>query len=919
MSGALREVWNSRAATAAWFSGTDPFTVEVLSQLNFDAFVMDCKHGMQEPQDALNQLRALQAMSKATPLVRVSEVSQIGRFLDAGFAGIIAPMINCKSEAEELCEACAYAPFGVRSAGPTRALIKHGGDVSGYYNDTIAPATKPIVLAMVESAVGVANAGDILDTDVDGIFIAPLDLSIKLGEPCTGTKGKKTRAAISRIQAQALKKNKIVGIYVPDRESAEEYIARGFQFVVACHDKVALLNGAKASMPQVKQRVRTTHVGSLPRPAWLVPIVRGDEAPPADYKEKLHKATVEVMQKQLDAGIDEINDGELGRKDYVTAARERLSGFGGQAKAAGASDLVEMKDFSKKHEGRKGLLQLTEKTEVTTASCTGPIEYTAEGLKDLKDEIERVRAAAKELGVPMERIFFSSPSPGVIANFFGNDFYPTHEEYVQALANAMKTEYRTIAEAGFKLQVDCPDLAMGRHTRFAKYTLAEFRKAATFHVKAMNEALEGLDASTMRIHVCWGNYPGPHHHDVALADVADIIVTAAPKYISIEACNPGHAHEYEIWKDIKVPADKVFLPGVIDTTTSHIENPRLVAQRLQAYSSTFGLDRIMACTDCGFSTAAGALNITEDIVWNKMASMVKGASSLAESKQSKVARVQDAPELDLALLDAFIPGHERTTTLFYGFIVTNPDDPPIFPESYGYSMTYNAMTPGNGNALHRHPNLEIFVPVDEPFEFAWGTKGEHVVQLRPWDLIAIPAGITHRYANCSDGKCTGRILTVLPGQASITWDDDVVKKAQEAGCPCDDAGVMLSKKEGGDERRKSISITQPVADIPASREDGDAYIVRYDSGSKLQRNNSDGRLQMSWLHMRRGEVVEIPSSIETTAILLTGKVNCGEQLKVLDVVKQPSFLSASEKSIVLLIESSLPSGMDFHFDPEFKP
>jgi 5-methyltetrahydropteroyltriglutamate--homocysteine methyltransferase len=917
MAGALREAWDSRAATAAWFHGTDPFTVEVLSQLNFDAAVIDCQHGMHEPQDALNQLRALQAMSKATPLVRVSEVNdaQIGRFLDAGFAGIIAPMINTKAEAEKLCAACAYAPFGVRSAGPTRALIKKGGAVGGYVNETLAPATKPIVLAMVETPGGVANVAEILDTDVDGVFIGPLDLSIAMGEPCTGTKGKKTRAAISRIQAQALRKNKIVGIYVPDRESAEEYIARGFQFVVACHDKIALLAGAKASLPQVQQRVRTTHVGSLPRPAWLVPIVRGDEAPPADFAQKLHKATVEVMQKQLDAGIDDINDGELGRKDYVSAARQRLSGFGGQAKAAGASDLVEMKDFSKKHEGRKGLLQLTEKTEVTTASCNGPIEYTAEGLKDLKDEIARVTAAAKELDIPMDRVFFSSPSPGVIANFFGNDFYATHEEYVQALANAMKTEYQTIAEAGFKLQVDCPDLAMGRHTRFAKCTLAEFRKAAQFHVKVMNEALEGLDASKMRIHVCWGNYPGPHHHDVALADVADIIVSAAPKYISIEACNPGHAHEYEIWKDIVVPEDKVFLPGVIDTTTSHIENPRLVAQRLQAYASTFGMNRIMACTDCGFSTAAGALNITEDIVWNKMASMVKGASSLADSKQAQVVHVDDAPELGLALLDAYIPGHERTTTLFFGFIVTNPDDPPMFPESYGYSMTYNAMQPGNGNALHRHPNLEIFVPMDEPFEFAWGTKGEHVVVLRPWDIIAIPAGVTHRYENAADGKQEGRILTVLPGQAAITWDDDVVKKAKDNGCPCSDDGVMLSNKKDGADRRKSISITEAVADIPASKEEGEAYIVRYDSGNKLQRTTADGLLQMSWLHMNRGEIVDIPSSVQTVAILLTGKVNCGEQLKVMDVVKQPSFLSAAEKSIVLLIESALPSGMDFHFAP----
>lgn len=377
--------------------------------------------------------------------------------------------------------------------------------------------------------------------------------------------------------------------------------------------------------------VLTTHVGSLPRPAWLVPIVRGEQPPPADYEKKLHEATVDVMRKQMDAGLHEINDGELGRRDYVTAARQRMSGFGGRAQAASASDLVEMKDYSAKLEGRKGLLTLTTKTEVTTASCTEAITYTAEGVEDLQKEIKRVQAAAKELGVPLSRVFFSSPSPGTLANFFGNEFYNSHEEYVDALANAMSTEYKAIAEAGFKLQIDCPDLAMGRHTRFKDKTLVEFQKAAQHHVDAMNKAIEGLDASNVRMHVCWGNYPGPHNHDVPLADIAEIIVSAAPKFISIEACNPGHAHEHVDWRSVKVPEEKVFLPGVLDTTTSHIEHPRLVAQRLEQYADALGgVDRVMACTDCGFSTAAGALNLTEDIVWHKMTSMVRGARKVGE-------------------------------------------------------------------------------------------------------------------------------------------------------------------------------------------------------------------------------------------------------------------------------------------------
>jgi len=387
---------------------------------------------------------------------------------------------------------------------------------------------------------------------------------------------------------------------------------------------------AKAVPPT---KVLATHVGSLPRPAWLVPIVRGDQAPPEDYVEKLYQATVEVMKKQLDAGLYEINDGELSRKDYVTAARSRMSGFGGQGTAAPAADLVEMKDFSKKLEGRKGLLTLTEKTEVTTASCTGPIEYTAEGMEDLKLEIDRVKAAAQELGIPLTRVFFTAPSPGTLATFFSNDFYATHEEFIEALANAMKTEYHAISNAGFKLQVDCPDLGMGRHTRFSKCTLEEFRKAAKWHVRCMNNAVEGLDTSRLRMHVCWGNYPGPHHHDVPLADIADIVIKAAPKYISIEACNPGHAHEHEVWGNFKVPEEKVFMPGVVDTTTSHIEHPRLVAQRLEAYAKFFGAKRTMACSDCGFGTAAGANNLTEDIVWQKMKTMVAGADSVGKKME----------------------------------------------------------------------------------------------------------------------------------------------------------------------------------------------------------------------------------------------------------------------------------------------
>jgi len=488
---------------------------------------------------------------------------------------------------------------------------------------------------------------------------------------------------------------------------------------------------------------------------------------------------------------------------------------------------------------------------------------------------------------------------------------------VDALAAAMTTEYKSIQEAGLKLQVDCPDLAMARHTRFAQKSLAEFKKAAAFQVKALNTALEGLDCSRMRMHVCWGNYPGPHHHDVALADIAEIIVSASPKFISIEACNPAHAHEYEVWKNVKVPADKVLMPGVLDTTTSHIEHPRLVAQRLQAYARAVGgMDRIMACTDCGFSTVAGAQNLTPDIVYSKIASMVKGAASVADITRKIVANFDDMEELDVALLDAFMPDHKRTTTLLMGRIVTNPFAEANLGTSYGYSMTYNTMVSGKGNALHRHPSNEIFVPLDAPFEFTYGNFGQHKVTLRAGDAIAVPPGINHTYKNASgDQECAlGRILTVLPGKPSITWAPHVVTQAREMGASCTDSGILLPS-DGSRPEGMGLMEAAPTPLIEATAEEGKNWMVLSDSGQTLKFESGDGWLELSWLHMNRGQVAEFDPREDIVAVVICGSVCCGEQLQVLDTVKQPSFFSASQDSMVLLIKSTLPHGMDFTFDP----
>jgi len=394
----------------------------------------------------------------------------------------------------------------------------------------------------------------------------------------------------------------------------------------------------------------------------MVPYLRGEKELPADWDETLHKETVKVMKEQLAVGLKVINDGELGRGDYVSEARKRMTGFDAESIAPGAADLEEATEYSDKFQGRKGLLTLTKKTEVKAAACSAPPVYTDEGLEDLKKEINRVVKAAAEIGHPLDRVFFTSPSPGTLATFFGNEYYKGengYEDFVSALGKAMSVEYKTIQAAGLILQLDCPDLGMGRHTRHMDKTTEEFKKVVKWHVKVLNEAVAPLDTSKVRMHMCWGNYPGPHDKDIPLKEIANIVLEARPELLSVEACNPGHAHEHEVWgKDfVNVPENKTFLPGVIDTTSSHVEHPELVKQRLRQYvvalrqaktkrerENGTGADDpaskvrktckpyapIMACTDCGFGTAAGANNLSRDLVFKKIGTMCAGAKLLEQ-------------------------------------------------------------------------------------------------------------------------------------------------------------------------------------------------------------------------------------------------------------------------------------------------
>lgn len=293
--------------------------------------------------------------------------------------------------------------------------------------------------------------------------------------------------------------------------------------------------------------------------------------------------------------------------------------------------------------------------------------------------------------------------------------------------------------------------------------------------------------------------------------------------------------------------------------------------------------------------------------------MVKGAASLADSPCKSVAAFKDMSEIDCALLDAYIPGHDRTTTLLMGRIVTNPNDQPHIPGTYGYNLTYNTMTSGKGNALHRHGSVEIFVPLDAPFEFAYGHTGQNKVQLKRGDAIAVPAALNHSYKNVADDHPSqmGRILTVLPGRASITWDNGVVAQARKQGVECSDSGILIPK----DSDAKAAVMQMATQALPEIEAADRLEIVPCDSGRTMRLGNDDGWLELSWLHLNGGQVVELEQATDTVAVVIYGSVCCGEQLKALDAVKQPSFFSAAEKSMVLLIKSALPHDMEFFFDP----
>ena len=376
-------------------------------------------------------------------------------------------------------------------------------------------------------------------------------------------------------------------------------------------------------MKRSTERILTTHTGSLPRPAPLLEMVMSREMKrlkndPA-FQEKVSWAVAEMVRLQSGNGIDVINDGEQSKANYGIYIKDRLTGFGGVGKPMSFSDLAPFPEYYERI--------FPSAMRVPMGGCDGPVSYS--GLPDVERDIANFQSAAQ--GVHYEEAFMSAASPGIIAHFLDNEFYPDEESYLMAVADAMKVEYERLHQAGFIVQVDCPDLAMARCEKgFANATLTEFQQAAELRVAALNRALEGIPPESLRMHLCWGNYEGPHHHDLELKDIIDIVLKARPAGIVLEACNPRHEHEWQVFANRKLPPEKVLIPGVIDTVTNFVEHPELVAQRIERWARTAGRENVIAGTDCGFASGAGYLTVYPEIAWLKLRSLVEGARLASE-------------------------------------------------------------------------------------------------------------------------------------------------------------------------------------------------------------------------------------------------------------------------------------------------
>jgi 5-methyltetrahydropteroyltriglutamate--homocysteine methyltransferase len=368
--------------------------------------------------------------------------------------------------------------------------------------------------------------------------------------------------------------------------------------------------------------VKTTHVGSLPRSQKIVDFIfareKGEAFDQAAFDAAMTEGVDYVVQKQVEAGIDIVSDGETSKISYATYVKDRYTGFSGDSPRNAPADLKQFPSF---------LQRLADDGGTPTYArpmCTG--EVKSKGQDELKKDIANLKAAMKTHGAELG--FMNAASPGVISLFLQNDHYPTREAYLAALADAMKAEYETIVGAGLDLQLDCPDLALSRHMLFTDLSDDEFLKVANMHVEALNHALSDVDPAKVRVHICWGNYEGPHTCDIDMEKVFSTLMNTRARYVLFETSNPRHAHEWTVFRDraSEIPEDKVLVPGVIDSTTNFVEHPALVKERIEKFVNIVGEDRVIAGSDCGFGTFAGFGAVDPEIAWAKLATLAQGAA-----------------------------------------------------------------------------------------------------------------------------------------------------------------------------------------------------------------------------------------------------------------------------------------------------
>ena len=373
-------------------------------------------------------------------------------------------------------------------------------------------------------------------------------------------------------------------------------------------------------MKTSSERILTTHVGSLPRPDDAVALLlrkdRGEAYDQAEFDRVMRRAVADIVKRQVEIGLDVVSDGETSKIGYATYIKDRFNGFGGDFTPKPHLDLADHPEF------RKRMTAFLGSQTFRRLTCIAPVS-----IKDrnaAKFDVENFRSALASSSATEG--FLNAASPGVVSSFQPNRYYPSHEAYIEALVAVLQPEYEAIANAGLLLQIDCPDVAMSRHTGFQDLSEADFLKRAAFDIEALNHALANVPANQVRVHVCWGNYEGPHDHDIALEKILPIVLRAKAQAISFEAANPRHEHEWVVWRDAKLPDDKILIPGVLDSSSNYVEHPELVAQRIERFAAAVGRERVIAGTDCGFGTFAAYSKVDPAIAFKKLRALAQGAA-----------------------------------------------------------------------------------------------------------------------------------------------------------------------------------------------------------------------------------------------------------------------------------------------------